>query len=112
MESFDVLIVTPAGSANPGPAIAACRAGARGFLDLEYSGEPADSHAALDRLARFVPDGFGVKLGPESGYCCPACSNLLRCREILLAGGEHAELDEWIASCAAGKFVCYSRRSR
>jgi len=51
MGNFEILVVTPAGAADPALAIAACRAGARGFLDLEYGAESPAGHAALDRLA-------------------------------------------------------------
>ncbi|HEY7157886.1 MAG TPA: nitronate monooxygenase, partial [Gemmataceae bacterium] len=98
MGKLDIVVLTPAGAADPALAIAACRAGARGFLDLEYDTESPAAHAALDRLARFAPDGFGVKLGPAGAFLLP---RLLKesspCREVILAGGEHPELSEWIA---------------
>src|SRR5689334_21712513 len=98
MEKCDVLVITPAGIVNPALAIAACRAGARGFLDLEHCPDRTAARAALDRLARIAPDGFGVKIGPACAVLLP---DLLHpsssCREVLLAGGEHAELAEWIA---------------
>ena len=62
--------------------------GARGFLDLEHDdGSPA-AFVALERLARFAPDGFGVKLGANAGQLLPRLlETSSRCREILLAGG-------------------------
>ena len=53
-------------------AIAACRAGARGFLDLEYEVECPAVSKALEQLERFAADGYGVKLGPDGGALLPA----------------------------------------
>jgi acyl transferase domain-containing protein/NAD(P)H-dependent flavin oxidoreductase YrpB (nitropropane dioxygenase family)/NAD(P)-dependent dehydrogenase (short-subunit alcohol dehydrogenase family)/acyl carrier protein len=98
MGNFEVLILTPAGSGDPSLAIAACRAGARGFLDLEHNAEHPAVAGALDQLARFAPDGFGVKLGPGGGALLPLLlADGCRCREVILAGGEQAEWAEWIA---------------
>jgi acyl transferase domain-containing protein/NAD(P)H-dependent flavin oxidoreductase YrpB (nitropropane dioxygenase family)/NAD(P)-dependent dehydrogenase (short-subunit alcohol dehydrogenase family)/acyl carrier protein len=98
MENCPILVLTPAGAADAALAIAAGRAGARGFLDLEHDdGSPA-AFAALERLAHFAPDGFGVKLGANAGTLLPRLLDAAsRCREILLAGGEHPELSAWIA---------------
>jgi acyl transferase domain-containing protein/NAD(P)H-dependent flavin oxidoreductase YrpB (nitropropane dioxygenase family)/NAD(P)-dependent dehydrogenase (short-subunit alcohol dehydrogenase family)/acyl carrier protein len=98
MGNFDVLILTPAGTGDPSLAIAACRAGARGFLDLEHDAESVDAARALDQLARFASEGFGVKLGPTGGTLLPLLlTDDCRCREVILAGGEQAEWVEWIA---------------
>ncbi|HEY7425063.1 MAG TPA: SDR family NAD(P)-dependent oxidoreductase [Gemmataceae bacterium] len=96
MGKLDIVVLTPAG-ADPALAIAACRAGARGFLDLEHDAESSAAPTALDRLARFAPDGFGVKLSSIAASLLPRLleeSSL--CREVILAGGEHPELAEWI----------------
>jgi acyl transferase domain-containing protein/NAD(P)H-dependent flavin oxidoreductase YrpB (nitropropane dioxygenase family)/NAD(P)-dependent dehydrogenase (short-subunit alcohol dehydrogenase family)/acyl carrier protein len=98
MGNFDVLILTPAGTGDPSLAIAACRAGVRGFLDLEHHAESVDVGQALDQLARFTPGGFGVKLGSTGGALLPLLfADGCRCREVILAGGEQAEWNEWIA---------------
>jgi hypothetical protein len=34
---MEIIAVTPPGAVDPSLAIAACRAGARGFLDLEFA---------------------------------------------------------------------------
>ncbi|HEY7327024.1 MAG TPA: nitronate monooxygenase, partial [Gemmataceae bacterium] len=106
MGNFDVLILTPVGTGDPSLAIAACRAGARGFLDLEHKAESVDVARVLDQLARFAPEGFGVKLGPSGGELLPlllsdnsmsSAPHRARCREVILAGNEQAEWIEWIA---------------
>jgi acyl transferase domain-containing protein/NAD(P)H-dependent flavin oxidoreductase YrpB (nitropropane dioxygenase family)/NAD(P)-dependent dehydrogenase (short-subunit alcohol dehydrogenase family)/acyl carrier protein len=98
MRNLDVLVLTSAGCTNPAFAIAACRAGARGFLDLEYEADVARAAAALGQLARFTPDGFGVKLGAQSEAVLPLLlADDSRCREVLLAGGDRPQLAEWIA---------------
>ena len=65
MEPRDLIVLTPSGAADPSLAIAACRAGARGVLDLEF-GSPPSAAAALARFARFAGDAFGVQLRADS----------------------------------------------
>src|SRR5437763_6295842 len=65
MEPNDLIILTPTGLTDPALAIAACRAGARGVLNLEFAADAAAVGAAVDRLARFAPGGFGAALGPD-----------------------------------------------
>lgn len=98
MGNFDVLVLSPAGAGDPSLAIAASRAGARGILDLEHDVNSSTARRALDQLARFAPEGFGVKLGPSGGGLL---STLLAegcgCREVILAGREQVGWIEWIA---------------
>src|SRR5581483_1509933 len=98
MGNYDVLILTPAGAGDPSLAIAACRAGARGFLDLEHNAQSQDAARGLDQLERFAPEGFGVKLGLCGGAFLPSLlADGSRCSEVILAGGEQAEWTEWIS---------------
>jgi acyl transferase domain-containing protein/NAD(P)H-dependent flavin oxidoreductase YrpB (nitropropane dioxygenase family)/NAD(P)-dependent dehydrogenase (short-subunit alcohol dehydrogenase family) len=98
MGSYDIVVLTPAGSCDPALAIAACRAGAHGFLDLEQDADSPAVPRALDQLARFAAQGFGVKLGPSGGaLLARLLADDCRCREVILAGGEQAEWIEWIA---------------
>src|SRR6516225_1281724 len=71
MELNDLIVLTQTGLIDPALAIGACRAGARGVLDLEFAADAATVGAAVDRLVRFAPDGFGVALGPGSGRLLP-----------------------------------------
>lgn len=106
MGNLEVLVLTPAGTGVPSLAIAACRAGARGFLDLEHAADSPTVPDALAQLARFAPDGFGVKLGPDGGALLPSlladdtvgpASCRSYCREVILAGDEQPEWADWIA---------------
>lgn len=65
MEPRDLIVLTPSGAADPSLAIAACRAGAWGVLDLEF-GSSSSALAALRRLARFASPHFGVQLRADS----------------------------------------------
>jgi acyl transferase domain-containing protein/NAD(P)H-dependent flavin oxidoreductase YrpB (nitropropane dioxygenase family) len=97
MSCFDILVLTPPAAADASLAIAACRAGARGFLDLEYAAEEQAAWAALERLERFT-NGYGVKLGRDSGFLLPQLADSFpRLRSIILAGGVHPALETWIA---------------
>jgi hypothetical protein len=74
LQRSHVVVVTPPGAPEPSLAIAACRAEARGVLDLEFAGTDA-ALAAVVRLARFTSTRFGVKVGPESaGSLLVVCS--------------------------------------
>lgn len=53
LESSDIIVLTSPGACDPSIAIAACRAGARGVLDLEFCADPVaavrllfESHAS------------------------------------------------------------------
>lgn len=83
MEATDVIVLSPAGAWNPAPAIAACRAGARGFLDLEFGGDNSASANAIQQLARFARSGFGLKV--RAGFIPPAG---IRPKWIIVAGGD------------------------
>ena len=65
MEPHDLIVLTPTGGADPSLAIAACRAGAWGVLDLEHT-SPLAARPALVRLARFTT-GFGLGVGSVIG---------------------------------------------
>ncbi len=97
MEHLDVFALTPAGSPDPAPAIAACRAGGLGVLDLEYVSDLAAAREGLARLERFTSSPFGVKLGRDGGEVLALLlDGTDRLSTVLLAGGEHAELERWV----------------
>src|SRR5690348_13062392 len=94
MRPSDVAVLTPAGAADASLAIAACRAGALGVLDLEYGAKRQDALRAVARLQQFTTAGYGVKLGPDGGELLqPLLATPGRLELILLAGGLHAELE-------------------
>lgn len=64
MQPNDVIVLSPAGSPDPAPAIAACRAGTRGTLDLE-SADPAHIPAAIRKLIQFAGPQFGLRIRGE-----------------------------------------------
>src|SRR5262245_17332397 len=99
MELTSVIVLTPPGWADPGLAAAACRAGARGVLDLEHVRSPDEAEAALARLARYAPGGFGVRIGRNGGELLPLLLELPpgRLAWVILAGEDHPERPEWIA---------------
>jgi len=61
MNEFRIIVLTPPGLPDPSIAIAACRAGAIGVLDLEYTREEGIATERLEELARFARNEFGVK---------------------------------------------------
>ena len=98
MQSSAILALTPAGVPDPALAIAACRAGARGFLDVEYASREADAWSALEKLARFGKGPFGLKIGPGSGAIVSRLASEIPpgLAWVLLAGGDHPEWPAWI----------------
>ncbi len=62
---IQLIAMTPAGQTDPAIAIAACRAGGIGILDLEFATDPGRASAAVDRLARFAGRGAGVRLDAD-----------------------------------------------
>src|SRR5262245_16982731 len=98
MRTLDILVLTPPGLSDPSLAIAACRAGSCGFLDLELVSEPQTALAAIARLARFANGRFGIKLGCDGAAIVESLAadppSALGC--VLLAGGNHADLGTWI----------------
>src|SRR4029078_13502305 len=68
MESRHLMVLSPACTIDPSLAIAACRAGAVGGLDLEFAADTAIADEALDRLVRFAAgSAFGVLIRTEHG---------------------------------------------
>jgi len=98
MQQVDVFVITPAPLADPAIAIAACRAGARGTLDLEFTSELDTIRSAIAKLARFTDRPFGVKLGVRGGAILDAllANPTPGLGWIVLAGGEHADLPDWV----------------
>ncbi|MFO0881122.1 MAG: beta-ketoacyl synthase N-terminal-like domain-containing protein [Gemmataceae bacterium] len=94
MHHSDVIVAGPAGWIDSALAIAACRAGALGLIDLEYASS-GDGTALVRKLDQFTTGEYGVKIGPEGA------SSLLsqrpdRLRTVLLAGGDHPGLERLV----------------
>jgi acyl transferase domain-containing protein/NAD(P)H-dependent flavin oxidoreductase YrpB (nitropropane dioxygenase family)/NADP-dependent 3-hydroxy acid dehydrogenase YdfG len=62
---FSFFALTPPWPVEPAIAIAACRAGCTGILDLEYVDDIAVAEAAIARLATFAARGFGLKIDAD-----------------------------------------------
>jgi acyl transferase domain-containing protein/NAD(P)H-dependent flavin oxidoreductase YrpB (nitropropane dioxygenase family)/NAD(P)-dependent dehydrogenase (short-subunit alcohol dehydrogenase family) len=98
MHVSDVIALTPPSVSDAGLAIAACRAGACGFLDLEYPCDEKVALAAVAKLERFCAGPFGIKVGRDSDSLL---SRLLECPPsrlawVLCAGGRHPKLASWV----------------
>ncbi len=63
MRRCDILVLTPPTVLDPSIAIAACRAGAAGTLDLEYCDDSSRAVEAVRRLEKFTTSSFGIKIG-------------------------------------------------
>ncbi len=61
-EPFRTFVFSPAGLADVTLVVAACRAGGVGVLNAELGLDAAAIVPLLDRVAGFVPQGYGVKL--------------------------------------------------
>ncbi len=63
MRRCDILVLTPPTVLDPSIAIAACRAGAKGTLDLEYCDDPSRAIEVIRHLEKFTTSEFGIKVG-------------------------------------------------
>src|SRR5262245_38024810 len=97
MHRSDVIVLGPAGWFDAAVAIAACRAGASGFLDLEYA-PPDAARSTLRQLDRFTTVAYGIKVGPEAArHLDDWLADRPRLSRVILAGGDHAELPALVA---------------
>ncbi len=97
-QTFQVMVQTPAGLCDPSLAIAACRAGSIGVLDLEYctlapqAGDLDSARAAIARLVEHAGAPFGIKI--DAGNRALARALLAATPELLtvvvLAGASSA----------------------
>jgi acyl transferase domain-containing protein/NAD(P)H-dependent flavin oxidoreductase YrpB (nitropropane dioxygenase family)/NAD(P)-dependent dehydrogenase (short-subunit alcohol dehydrogenase family)/acyl carrier protein len=92
MDPRDLIVLTPAGGTDPSLAVAAGRAGAAGVLDLEHATRPELASAALARLARFLPESFGVQLRADADELFPLLE-AHRPARVVLAGGDLIRLE-------------------
>ncbi|MFN4258611.1 MAG: SDR family NAD(P)-dependent oxidoreductase [Gemmataceae bacterium] len=97
MRSIDVIVLTPSGVADPALAIAACRAGVQGVWDLEYVTDRSLVRSGLAQLNHFTTKPFGVKLGRAGDSWLPELLAVSRLELVILAGGIHDTLPDWIA---------------
>ena len=88
MEETDLIVLSPAGFLDPSPAIAACRAGARGTLDLEFTEDSDRVLEAIGRLVKFAGPRFGLKLGADQKLI-----GAVRPSWVILAGGDISQLE-------------------
>jgi NAD(P)H-dependent flavin oxidoreductase YrpB (nitropropane dioxygenase family) len=95
MEPHQLMVLTPAGALDPSLAIAACRAGAVGVLDLEFGASRDAAADALARVRRFAGPGFGVLVRADDDE---TISLLLidpaRPARVILAGPDCPGLDQ------------------
>ena len=93
MESRDIIVLTSPGDTDPSLAIAACRAGARGVLDLEFCADPIAAGAALARVAHFAGSRFGVQLRTDASFpFSVVLAASVKPERAIITGGNRTEL--------------------
>ncbi|WP_161967675.1 type I polyketide synthase [Fimbriiglobus ruber] len=99
MEPRDLIVLTPASHLDPSLAIAACRAGAVGVLDLEFfSLHSVRVREVIDRLARFGGRGFGVQVSSDATELLTLLPTWpTKPTTVILAGADHPTLPETIS---------------
>src|SRR5688572_20569255 len=102
MEPRDLIVLTPAKTADVSIAIAACRAGALGVLDLEFPPNPAAVSAELVRLAHFGDGPFGVLIhAADANDLLPLLlSGLVKPARVIVTG-DHADLPRYVRELRA-----------
>jgi NAD(P)H-dependent flavin oxidoreductase YrpB (nitropropane dioxygenase family) len=66
MKNFRILACTPPAAVDPAIAIAACRTGELGVLDLQFCSDFQPAHAAIEKLSHFSRGPCGIKLEGRS----------------------------------------------
>jgi acyl transferase domain-containing protein/NAD(P)H-dependent flavin oxidoreductase YrpB (nitropropane dioxygenase family)/NAD(P)-dependent dehydrogenase (short-subunit alcohol dehydrogenase family) len=98
MHRADIIVLTPPAWVDASLAIAACRSGARGYLDVEYATEQ-QAWEQLRRLELHAATPFGIKIGPEGATLLNALLAGLppdRLDWVCLAGGVREDLERCI----------------
>src|SRR3954447_18915153 len=98
MHRADIIVVTPPAWIDSSFAIAACRSGAKGCLDVEYATEQ-QAWEQLRRLELYAPTPFGIKVGPEGASLLDALLAGFppdRLAWVCLAGGGHGDLERLV----------------
>jgi acyl transferase domain-containing protein/NAD(P)H-dependent flavin oxidoreductase YrpB (nitropropane dioxygenase family)/NAD(P)-dependent dehydrogenase (short-subunit alcohol dehydrogenase family) len=98
MHRADIIVLTPPAWIDSSLAIAACRSGARGCLDVEYATEQ-QAWEQLRRLELHAQGPFGIKVGPEGATLLDALLAAFpsgRLDWVCLAGGVHGDLERCI----------------
>jgi len=71
MRGIEVMAFSPSKAVDPAIAIAACRAGAVGTLNLESCSDATVAQRALAQLAKHSATPFAVKLGRNADLFIP-----------------------------------------
>ena len=98
MHRADIIVLTPPAWIDSSFAIAACRSGAKGYLDVEYATEQ-QAWEQLRRLELHAPTPFGIKVGPEGASLLDALLAGFppdRLAWVCLAGGGRGDLERCI----------------
>ena len=98
MHRADIIVLTPPAWIDSSFAIAACRSGAKGYLDVEYATEQ-QAWEQLRRLELHAPTPFGIKVGPEGATLLDALLAAFppdRLAWVCLAGGGRGDLERCI----------------
>src|SRR5271156_3951166 len=98
MDRADIIVLTPPAWIDSSFAIAACRAGAKGYLDIEYATEQR-AWEQLRRLERYSSGPFGIKVGPERASLLEALLAVFppdRLDWVCLSGGGNGDLERCI----------------
>ena len=98
MHRADIIVLTPPAWIDASVAIASCRSGARGCLDVEYATEQ-QAWEQLRRLELHAPGPFGIKIGPEGDSLLDALLTGFppdRLDWVCLAGGGRADLERCV----------------
>ena len=99
MHRADIIVLTPPAWIDSSFAIAACRSGAKGYLDVEYATEQ-QAWEQLRRLELYAPGPFGIKVGPEGAALLDALLKAFspgRLDWVCLAGGGRGDLERCVA---------------
>ncbi|WP_020468176.1 type I polyketide synthase [Zavarzinella formosa] len=97
MNTNDLIVFTPPARPDPSMAVAACRAGAMGVLDLEFASDASMAGAAISRLAEHSRGHFGIKIGNNAEALIDSLATQeMRMLKWVILTGDASNLKEWI----------------
>lgn len=93
MKTFQFIALTPPGLNDPSIAIAACRAGELGVVNLEYANQDRAALAAISKMARFTKQTCGIRFeGSAQEFIDRATSDLPQQVKVIILTPTDADI--------------------
>jgi acyl transferase domain-containing protein/NAD(P)H-dependent flavin oxidoreductase YrpB (nitropropane dioxygenase family)/NAD(P)-dependent dehydrogenase (short-subunit alcohol dehydrogenase family)/acyl carrier protein len=96
VQGFQLIALTPPGLVDASIAIAACRAGGLGVLDLEYTRNASAAIAAIAKLAQHAKQACGIKIDANAEeFVADVSSRLPEQIKVAILTAAHPDILRW-----------------